>query len=155
MPARPIVSVFVPAPDWITTLPLLAKLRPAADWAASKLTVCAEVTVLMLNCAKSDAPGGAVGSGIAASGSVDQELATFQLVPVPSQERMAADPEPANEEQTDNVRTTMNGLLAESQLMVLSPWCRSVTIAPIDILSTIQGTYKEIMASRVSKLIGQ
>jgi hypothetical protein len=39
----------------------------------------------MLKLARSDAPGLAAGSGVSASLAVDQELAVFQDVPVPSQ----------------------------------------------------------------------
>jgi hypothetical protein len=49
------------------------------------------LTVLMLKLAISDAPGGKAGLGVGADGSVDHELATFQLVPVPSHDTMAAD----------------------------------------------------------------
>src|SRR5438874_8339682 len=90
MPVGPTVSVFVPAPDWIKTLPVLSKRRPWAACAAFKFTVCGVLSVLMPKSARSDAPGGEAGSGVWAFWSVDQELATFQLVPLPSQDRMAA-----------------------------------------------------------------
>src|SRR6185369_15052282 len=65
-------------------------LRPAADWAAFKLTVCGESTPKILKFAISFAPGGEEGSGVVAFWSVDQELTKFQPIPVPSQNTKAA-----------------------------------------------------------------
>jgi hypothetical protein len=66
MPPIPSESMFVPLPAWINTLPVLSTRRPAAAWAAFKLTVCGVLTVVMLKSARSLAPGGAAGSGVEA-----------------------------------------------------------------------------------------
>src|SRR5438105_1094098 len=85
MPLVPRESVFVPVPVWINTVPVLPNTRPSADWLALRFTVCAVLTVEMLNCATSAAPGGEAGLGVVALLAVDHALAVFQPVPVPSQ----------------------------------------------------------------------
>jgi hypothetical protein len=85
MPLVPTVSVLVPLPFWIVTPPELLTTIPCADWLAFRFTVCGEVTLLILKLAMSKVLGGVAGSGVVALLEVDQELAVFQPVPVPSQ----------------------------------------------------------------------
>ena len=69
----------------MSTEPELLKTKPRADWAASRLTVCGVLTVVMLKIAVSAAPGLKSGLGVVVPLVVDQEAGVFQLVPVPSQ----------------------------------------------------------------------
>src|SRR5262249_28180777 len=73
----------------MSAVPVLLKTRPNADCAALRLTVCAVFTVEMLNSAMSALPGGVAGSGVVAFPAVDQKLAVFHPVPVPSQNLLA------------------------------------------------------------------
>src|SRR5215210_4472217 len=118
MPPNPSESVFVPLPDWMRTPPVLSTRSPAAAWGAFKLTVCGVLTVMMLKSARSEAPGGAAGSGVAAFWSVDQELATFQPVPVPSQDRVAAGERYAESATTDKASAAKRILSTEARFMV-------------------------------------
>src|SRR6476659_9661838 len=91
MPLVPRVSVFVPIPELMRTAPVLLKDSPSAAWAASRLTVCGVLTVVILKVATSVAPGFAGGSGVTAFEKSDHGPAEFQLAPVPSQRIFVAD----------------------------------------------------------------
>ena len=87
IPPDPMLSVFVPLPFWMVTLwpEVKLKMRPRTDWLPFRFTNCGLKTVLALKVAVSSGPGGAAGSGVVALLDVDQELAVFQPVPLPSQ----------------------------------------------------------------------
>jgi hypothetical protein len=105
IPLAPSVSVFVPLPDAMNTVPGLEKLRPKADWLALRFTPCAPVTVMMLKKATSEEPGGSAGLGIGELLAVDQELAEFHPrvdVPVPSQKMFVAGARAGDKAQVKN-----------------------------------------------------
>jgi len=95
MPPEPIVSELVlpPVPVLcISTVPVLLKVSPRADWGASRFTACDELRVVMLKIAVSAAPGLAAGlsNGLLEFDTLDHGPITFQLVPVPSQKMFSA-----------------------------------------------------------------
>lgn len=86
LPPRVRSSSSVPPPSSVVVVVLVPrKTKPCAAWLAFKLTICAELSELMLRLATSAAPGMADGSGLVALTRVDQEPTRLQSLPLPSQ----------------------------------------------------------------------
>jgi len=99
---------------------VLVKLSPSAAWAASRLTVCGELTVVILKLAISLAPGLAAGFGVVAFVTSDQGVTLFQVEPVPSQRIFIADAA-SNSAPSPRHNARQNARNPRLTLIVLSP----------------------------------